>query len=175
MRKTHKLTSNERDSIAILYAQKISISKIAKQLRRSKSTISDEIRRNRRWDRNIKEWTYEAIRVQLTMFEDVPSKARKSTTLDNGKEHFKHMKLKDKLDMDTYFCHPYCSGERGTNENTNGLIRRYFPKGTDFTKVTDEDVELVLYELNTRPRKCLGFQTPLEVFRSYIENRSDLK
>lgn len=63
-----------------------------------------------------------------------------------------------------FFAHPYCSGERGTNENTNGLVRRYFPKGTDFAEVSEEEVAAVEYALNTRPRKRLGYRTPLEVW-----------
>jgi IS30 family transposase len=63
-----------------------------------------------------------------------------------------------------YFAHPYSSWERGTNENTNGLLRRFFPKGTDFDKVTQEEIDWVVDKLNNRPRKCLGFRTPNEVF-----------
>ena len=68
------------------------------------------------------------------------------------------------LGIDVYFAHAYCSYERGSNENTNGLIRRYFPKGTDFSKVSYEEINKVEYLLNTRPRKRLGGLTPYEVF-----------
>jgi IS30 family transposase len=68
------------------------------------------------------------------------------------------------LGTDFYFAHPYSSWERGTNENTNGLLRRFFPKGTDFDKVTQEEIDWVVDKLNNRPRKCLGFRTPNEVF-----------
>jgi IS30 family transposase len=63
-----------------------------------------------------------------------------------------------------YFAHPYASWERGTNENTNGLVRQYFPKEHDFTKITDKQIETVMDKLNNRPRKCLGFKTPNQVF-----------
>lgn len=63
-----------------------------------------------------------------------------------------------------YFAHPYVSWERGTNENTNGLIRQYFPKGSSFTEITEEEVQRVQDELNNRPKKTLGFKTPYEVF-----------
>lgn len=64
--------------------------------------------------------------------------------------------------MKTYFAHPYCSGERGTNENTNGLIRDFFPKKTDFSMISDEEIQFVEQELNSRPRKRLRGRTPLE-------------
>ena len=65
--------------------------------------------------------------------------------------------------MKVYFAHPYCSHERGSNENLNGLVRRFFPKKTDFAKVSDEEIKRVEYLLNTRPRKRFGGKTPLEV------------
>jgi len=68
------------------------------------------------------------------------------------------------LSLKVYFAHSYCSYERGSNENLNGLVRRFFPKKTDFAKVTDEEIRRVEYLLNTRPRKRFGGKTPLEVF-----------
>ena len=68
------------------------------------------------------------------------------------------------LEIDFFFAHPYAAWERGSNENMNGLIRQYFPKGCDFTTITDEEIEFVMSRLNNRPRKCLGFKTPFEVF-----------
>lgn len=115
----------------------------------------------------------DAINAQLHMFSQLPGYARQSETMDNGREHHKHIILKQELGMKTYFCHPYSSWERGTNENTNGLVRRYFPKGTDFRTIDEEELEMVLYELNTRPKKILGYHTPLEVFTSHLVNRSD--
>jgi len=87
-------------------------------------------------------------------------------TSDNGKEFAKHDKIAELLDSKFYFANPYCSWERGLNENTNGLVRQYFPKKTDFTKLTIEMVKHVEYLLNTRPRKTLNYQTPIEVFVS---------
>jgi len=92
----------------------------------------------------------------------LPSKARKTLTLDNGPENSDYKSLENNTGLSVFYAHPYCSGERGTNENTNGLIRDYFPKKTDFSKVTDEEIEKVEYDLNMRPRKRLGFKTPLE-------------
>ena len=85
-------------------------------------------------------------------------------TSDNGKEFAEHEEIAKKLKAGFYFCHPYRSCERGLNENTNGLIRQYFPKKTEFDKITDEDIKIVEEKLNNRPRKTLGYQTPNEVY-----------
>ena len=85
-------------------------------------------------------------------------------TSDNGREFARHQQIAAKLEADFYFAHPYASWERGLNENTNGLVRQYFPKGSDFTSITDEEVEAVMQRLNHRPRKTLEFQTPHQVF-----------
>ena len=85
-------------------------------------------------------------------------------TSDNGKEFANHDKIASYLNTDFYFAHPYSSHERGLNENTNGLIRQYFPKGSDFSDITPEQINMVINRLNNRPRKCLGFLTPYEVF-----------
>lgn len=89
-------------------------------------------------------------------------------TLDNGSENAGWQELEYRLNTKTYYCHPYCSGERGSNENTNGLLRDYFPKKTDFTTIPQEELSYVEYLLNTRPRKRLGYQTPLEVFNQSV-------
>ena len=85
-------------------------------------------------------------------------------TADNGREFAGHLKVAKQLDTEFYFAHPYSSWERGLNENTNGLIRQYFPKKHDFTTITQKQVDNVMSKLNNRPRKCLGFKTPNEVF-----------
>lgn len=85
-------------------------------------------------------------------------------TFDNGKEFTAHQDIAKELDAKAYFAHPYASWERGTNENTNGLLRQYFPKGSDFSLITDAQVTLAENRLNTRPRKCLGAKTPKMVF-----------
>ena len=87
-----------------------------------------------------------------------------TVTCDNGKEFALHEELSRELEADWFFAHPYHSWERGLNENTNGLIRQYFPKGMDFAKLTQEDVRRVMDKLNNRPRKCLGFKTPNQLF-----------
>lgn len=98
------------------------------------------------------------------IFSPLPEKARKSTTLDNGSEHTDHKKF----GVLTYFADPYSSWQRGGNENANLWIRYYFPKGTDFGSITDEELKDVEWELNNRPRKRLKFKTPQEVFSEYL-------
>jgi len=85
-------------------------------------------------------------------------------TADNGKEFAGHETIKEQLSANVYFAHPYCSWERGLNENTNGLIRQYFTKGSSFENITDDEVEAVMNKLNHRPRKALKFKTPYAVF-----------
>ena len=90
-------------------------------------------------------------------------------TSDYGKEFAYHEEIAKNLDADFYFAHPYSSHERGLNENTNGLIRQYFPKGSDFSSINQEQIDEVINKLNNRPRKCLGFLTPNEVFFKHTE------
>jgi len=90
-------------------------------------------------------------------------------TADNGKEFAYHSKIAEALQANVYFAHPYHSWERGLNENTNGLIRQYVPKKTDFTNITHEIVEKIIQKLNNRPRKTLKFETPNNLF--YNDNR----
>ena len=84
-------------------------------------------------------------------------------TYDNGKEFSEHSKIASELNTDCYFAKPYHSWERGLNEHTNGLVRQYLPKKTDFTQVSDETVQRIAEKLNNRPRKVLNYKTPLEV------------
>jgi IS30 family transposase len=85
-------------------------------------------------------------------------------TSDNGKEFAESEEIAKELKADFFFAHPYAAWERGTNENMNGLIRQYFPKKCDFSSIGETEVELVMDRLNNRPRKCLGFMSPLEKF-----------
>jgi len=109
----------------------------------------------------------ESIKAQEKIYSPLPKKLRRSTTLDNGKEHVKHQKLKYLIK--TYFADPYSSWQRGGNENANLWIRYYFPKGTDFSKVSRKEIRAVERELNNRPRKRLQYMTPLEVFNNYLK------
>lgn len=87
-------------------------------------------------------------------------------TSDNGIEFMRHQTIADTLGADFFFADPYSSWQRGTNENTNGLVRQYFPKKTDFTSLSDSDVQLAQDRLNNRPRKVLNFRTPNEVLNN---------
>jgi len=110
----------------------------------------------------------ETARVVIERFRHLPPQYRQTLTLDNGSENAGWQTIEHALNLKTYFAHAYCSGERGTNENTNGLIRWYFPKGTDFATISDDDIKRVETILNNRPRKRLGWRTPLEVFTSGV-------
>tara|TARA_B100001964_G_C14096945_1_gene537456 strand:+ start:66 stop:1013 length:948 start_codon:yes stop_codon:yes gene_type:complete len=92
----------------------------------------------------------------------------KTLTVDNGLEFAGHEKITNNLDGDVYFANPYSPWERGLNENTNGLIRQFFPKGTDFNNILEDEVLHVQHLINSRPRKTLGYKTPYEVLASGI-------
>ena len=92
----------------------------------------------------------------------------RTVTLDNGLEFTKHEEL-HRTGIKTYFADPYCSGQRGTNENTNGLIRRYLPKKTSFENLTQEELDDIVWEINNRPRKTLYYFTPQEMLKSELK------
>ena len=94
----------------------------------------------------------------------VPTLLRKTLTDDRGKERAEHERLAQRLAIQLVFADPYSPWPRGTNENTNGLLRQYLPKGTDLSGYTQRELNAIAHRLNTRPRKCLNFATPLEVF-----------
>lgn len=99
---------------------------------------------------------------------DLPAKLRRSVTFDNGSEFTEHRRLTDTLNLAVYFAEPYKAWQRGTNENANGLLRQYFPKGTDFKRVSPREVARVELLLNQRPRRRLKYQTPLEVIAKHM-------
>lgn len=94
----------------------------------------------------------------------VPALLRKTLTYDRGKEMAEHERLAQRLTIQVFFADPHSPWQRGTNENTNGLLRQYLPKGTDLSGYTQRELDAIAYRLNTRPRKCLNFATPLEVY-----------
>jgi len=106
----------------------------------------------------------EANRITMKRFGALPPHLRETLTRDRGPENLGHETLEKALGINIFFAHAYHSWERGSNENTNGLIRRFFPKKTDFRMVTDEEIRLVERLLNSRPRKRLGWKTPYQVF-----------
>jgi len=97
-------------------------------------------------------------------------KLRKSMTYDNGIEMAKHQVITKKTGMKIYFAHPYSSWERGTNENTNGIIRRDFPKGTDFNLIDEKQLLKLQHKLNNKPRKIIGYKTPKEALEFELKN-----
>jgi len=92
-------------------------------------------------------------------------------TTDNGKEFAQHERIADSIDAQFYFAHPYCSWERGANENMNGLIRQFFPKKMAFENITPKDITFAMDNLNHRPRKCLNFKTPHQVFMKQLHSQ----
>jgi len=105
-------------------------------------------------------------KATIAAMKKLPPEKVKTMTFDNGKEFAGFKELERGLDMRSYFTRPYHSWERGTNENTNGLLRQFFPKGMDFGTILQLDVDRALELLNNRPRKCLNYRTPTEVFWS---------
>jgi IS30 family transposase len=105
-------------------------------------------------------------KATMAAMKKLPPEKVKTMTFDNGKEFAGFKELERGLDMRSYFARPYHSWERGTNENTNGLLRQFFPKGMDFGTILQLDVDRALELLNNRPRKCLNYRTPTEVFWS---------
>ncbi len=95
---------------------------------------------------------------------NVPPELLKTITYDQGREMAQHEQLAAALNLQVYFCNPHAPWERGSNENTNGLLRQYLPKGSDLNAFTQADLNLIAKNLNTRPRKKLGFKTPEEVY-----------
>jgi len=94
----------------------------------------------------------------------IPAELRKTLTLDNGSEMAKFKELERTTGISTYFCEPHSPWQRGTNENCNGLVRQYFPRGISFRSITEKAIQRAANRLNTRPRKCLGYRTPTEIF-----------
>lgn len=105
----------------------------------------------------LKEGLHDAMRR-------LPAAKRKTLTTDNGKEFACHKDLTKLLGLEVYFAHPYSSWQRGTNENTNGLLRQYVPKKMDVSQLTDWQLASYVWQLNNRPRKCLNYRTPAEAF-----------
>ena len=101
----------------------------------------------------------------------VPQAMRTSMTYDQGKEMAQHTELAKRLNIKVYFCDPHSPWQRPTNENTNGLIRQYLPKGIDLSIYSQKDLDKIADTLNNRPRQTLGFRTPLEAYQTEISNQ----
>lgn len=96
-----------------------------------------------------------------------PDELVKTITFDRGKEFSRYEQIEKELNCKTYFCDPYCAWQKGTNENTNGLLREFYPKGMDLSNVDEEELQYNLDLLNNRPRKCINYKTPNEVINSH--------
>ena len=108
------------------------------------------------------------IWAQKKLLTKHPRKARRSATFDNGKENYNHQQLQH-MGITTYFCDAYASWQKGSNENHNGILRRYIPKKTDFNSFTQTELDAIIYEINNRPRKCLNWETPNEAFHRELQ------
>src|SRR5207249_10893320 len=114
--------------------------------------------------RKVSRNTAEAVNTPITTALTPLKHLVHTITYDNGKEFSAHLQVAQQLQADTFFATPYHSWERGLNENTNGLVRQYFPKKHDFARITNAEVQRAEDRLNNRPRKTLGYRTPNEVF-----------
>lgn len=109
----------------------------------------------------------QALFTKMAMF---PKKMRRTMTVDNGPENANHKDISESLEIAMYFCHAYHSWEKGTNENTNGRIRKYIPKGISMDSIDEKTITAIEWKLNNTPRKCLGFRTPYEKLQEYLKH-----
>lgn len=136
--------------------------------RGGKSAVATSVERKSRLlharllkDRGTRSWTLQLI----TALKTLPNQLRRTLTVDNGPEFYAFRDIEAALGMHVYFADPYAACQRGSIENANGLLRRYLPKGTDFTQLTPQKLAKIVQLINHRPRKCLNYQTPYEVFQ----------
>lgn len=135
--------------------------------RQSPAALLVTVERKTRFTRLHKLTRKEAKQVRIALnrsLSRLPQGLRRSFTYDNGSENVEHEKINAVLGSQSYFCTPFHSWEKGTVENTAGLVRRFLPKKTDFSKVSKSDVKMIERWLNHRPKKCLNFKTPAEAF-----------
>lgn len=136
--------------------------------RRSRCCLVTQVERKSRYLLVSKVANRKAAAVAQTkihQFDALPKSWRHTLTLDNGKEFAAFKQVERATGLSIFFANPYSAWQRGANENANGRLRRYFPKGTDFSKVSDSELAAVAHAMNNRPRKCLGYRTPSEVAR----------
>ena len=139
--------------------------------RRSKSALQVLVERRSRFAQLTwlsRKTASEMTNAVISRLGGLPAEARQTITLDNGSENTDHLDITGAIGTKAYFCAPFHSWEKGTVENTAGLVRRFFPKKTDFSLVTPQQVESVEMLLNNRPRKCLNYATPMEVLSGAI-------
>jgi transposase, IS30 family len=135
------------------------------------SAIATIVERQTRYVLLVHLKSYDAETVRKTIarrMKTLPESLRKSVTWDQGKEMAQHKQFTIQTGMKVYFCNPASPWQRGTNENTNMLIRGFFPKGTDFNKVSPQKLTFVQHALNERPRETLGFKTPKQALNKLL-------
>lgn len=143
-----------------------------------KSSLHTELERISRMfflEKMRRKTAQEAKRAMMRIFTPLPEKLKRTTTLDNGSEHTQHEAVTKRTGIQIYFARPYASWQRGANEHANGLLRWYFPKGTNFDEVSIQELKRVQDAINNRPRKSLGYKKPIEVFHSMLANLDDEK
>ena len=139
--------------------------------RQSKPAIAVMVERKSRivlLEKLLRKTSLQFSNAIYSRLKDYPGHLRRTITYDNGSENVNHEIINKKLSTKSYFCNPYHSWEKGTVENSIGLVRRYLPKKTDFAKLSNQELVSIEYLLNNRPRKCLNFKTPLQVFKSCV-------
>jgi IS30 family transposase len=169
----HQLTQTNRIEIAILFRTGMSYRAIGKHIGCHHTTVSRELRRHT-WsnpsgylmavllpDKGAKSFEQAAKHC----FAAITDRYGKTLTLDNGIEMGNYEAIERGTQLSVYFAHPYHSWERGSNENTNGLLRFYFPKKMSFKDITQQQLDAAVQEINTRPRKRLGYKTPSHVLK----------
>jgi len=140
---------------------KLSQSAIATLVERQTRFVMLVNLKNGRLAEDVKNALVKAIRV-------LPAHLRRSLTWDQGKEMAEHMPFAVATGVEVYFCDPHSPWQRATSENSNGLLRQYFPKGTDLSRYTQRQLDVIAAELNGRPRQTLGWQTPSEAFDALL-------
>lgn len=110
----------------------------------------------------------ETLNALIKTAESVPRKIFHSITFDNGTEGVRHTKIKWEYGIDTFFCDPFASWQKGGVENANKLIRQYLPRKINLNQLTDRDIYDIQEKLNSRPRKCLNYQTPNEIINKVV-------
>ena len=119
-----------------------------------------------KWIPDRKEETVTNAIIEL--LKDLPSDAVKTITCDRGKEFAGWKKIEEELNTNMYFADSYCAWQKGTNENSNGLLREFYPKQIDLSQTNEKEVQQVIELLNNRPRKCINYKTPNELFNEYL-------
>ncbi len=138
-----------------------------------RSALHTEVERHSRYlliGKKKRKTAEETATVMTEMYLSVPEHLRKTTTADNGSEFCQHEEVTQNTRIQVFFARPYHSWERGSNENANGLVRRFFPKKTDFDPISEQEIQAVQDAINHRPKKCLDFRTPHEVFTQLCAN-----